>query len=248
MIRDDLYSITLLSRPDSSPAVFHLGEPITLEFSSVRETLKPNDWIGLYGVTHNPDKRLTTAQCGDKWTYVTGPNPPGWTPPTTDSTPSSAYSLTNSSSTYGSTRVTVSHFTTPNERGLRKVVGQLTLRDSQLPWTVGVYEARYHFAGKHACIAVSRPFEIVPIVSSLLSIGESLTTGYNTPSSSSSPVPDEKEHSEQLLTRIVTACLDVKPNTVVLNPKDDFFTALNVAVGTSHTLLLLTHINVSHTW
>jgi hypothetical protein len=226
MIRDDLYSLTLLDRADGAPAFFHLGEPIVLEFLAVRETLKANDWVGLYGVTHNPDQSLTTAQCGDKWTYVSGPNPPGWSPSCEEL--QKLYSLTNVSRTFGTSPVEV--FQCPRESGLRLVKGRLTFSGSSLPWKVGVYEARYHFAGKYACIAISRPFEIVPIVVDDGSGLGRFPSGYVSPALDAHP-------SEALLTRIITACLDMAPGTQ-LGSRQDFFLQSQIPSGTLCCLAL----------
>ena len=204
-LRTDLYSLSFPDRSQSAPLKFQLGEPIVLEFVAVRETIKGNDWIGIYGVTHNIDKAITTSQCGDQWTFVSGPNVPGWTPAIDDVTMSIPAAA---KSNFGTTPVEMRQC--PGESGLRLVKGRLSFRDKMLPWKVGVYEARYHFNGKYACITISRPFEIVAFNCD----GEDVS-GLNTPLV-------EKDATEQILCKIMERCFDMD-SEVSLSSRLDVF-------------------------
>ncbi|KAJ3167221.1 phosphatidylethanolamine N-methyltransferase [Irineochytrium annulatum] len=78
-----LYSLTFPSAPkhsplqqtfvqgrDAGPIVFRLGEPIPIQFTCARETVKRRDWIGIYGAGHNLSTEITTSR-NNLWIFVT---------------------------------------------------------------------------------------------------------------------------------------------------------------------------------
>ncbi|KAI8813693.1 phospholipid methyltransferase-domain-containing protein [Cladochytrium replicatum] len=120
--------------------VFVLGEPIVLEFTAPRETIKHNDWIGLYNIAQNHRRDLTTSQSRGRWLFLT------------------------SSKRYDEDALpalVVKRILPSSDPGLRIVRGRLTFRGDLLPWTVGLYEARYHYDIKYQVLARSITFEVV---------------------------------------------------------------------------------------
>ncbi|KAJ3280103.1 phosphatidylethanolamine N-methyltransferase, partial [Borealophlyctis nickersoniae] len=170
-----LYSLNFPSHPADSPLKFQLGEPITIEFCGVRETMKPKDWVGIYGAAQNPNRDLTTSKSKNRWLYVTGYGRVEDVVPATGNghthhpNAQTALSLpittdpTTGAASLGKTPVTILPLpdTEPTDGGLALVRGNLTFKSSKLPWKCGVYEARYHYDGKYGVVAISRPFEIV---------------------------------------------------------------------------------------
>ncbi|KAJ1564852.1 phosphatidylethanolamine N-methyltransferase, partial [Cladochytrium tenue] len=162
---------------------FELGEPIMIQFTCARETMKQRDWIGIYLVGSNLSREVTTFNTSDNWMFVVGarkveeadPLAPMMKRMSDDerdaflkSSPqfipkeSSVDGLSQSSPQYlrfGRTVVTVRM--SEEDQGLRVVTGRVVFRGKPLPWETGVYEARYHPDGKYAVAAVSEPFELV---------------------------------------------------------------------------------------
>ncbi|KAJ3092628.1 phosphatidylethanolamine N-methyltransferase [Quaeritorhiza haematococci] len=177
------YSVTFPTQAsDDQPIVFKLGEPITIEFTTTRESVKPKDWIGIYKVTQNFKRDLTTSRSGGRWLFVTGnykdavvpssengsvSSPATATTPTDDTNApvivmaASSSSADEESKTGLLGKIPVEVTPIADEPGLRLVRGRITFRGFLLPWECGVYEARYHHDGKYVVCAISRPFEIV---------------------------------------------------------------------------------------
>ncbi|KAJ3115391.1 phosphatidylethanolamine N-methyltransferase, partial [Nowakowskiella sp. JEL0407] len=184
----ELYSLTFPSLESgkprrNGPPRFRLGEPIIIEFTGPRETIKHNDWVGLYSITQNHRNDLTTSQSRGRWMFLTGMNqydedaPPSLVlkRPHATASPGSEQSQHDvlpekfqftgepmaSNTSYGAFGLTSVEIVPSSEPGLRLVRGRLTFRADKLPWTVGVYEARYHYDLKYHVLAISRPFEVV---------------------------------------------------------------------------------------
>ncbi|KAI8913312.1 phospholipid methyltransferase-domain-containing protein [Gorgonomyces haynaldii] len=149
----DLYSLKFVKGFQGKPE-FRLGEPIVIEFTASRETMKRKDWIGLYGVHQNFDPDLTTSKCDWKWSYVAGRSK------IISSTSGMVNPWKKSSDGYlfGKTPVTIEH--SENDPGLRIVTGRLVFEREQLPWQIGAFEARYHYDGKYVVLARSEQFQI----------------------------------------------------------------------------------------
>ncbi|KAI9328916.1 phospholipid methyltransferase-domain-containing protein [Zopfochytrium polystomum] len=111
---------------------FLLGDPILIQFTCARETLKRKDWIGIYPVGSNLSDELTTFRSNGRWMFLTG-----------------------------SRRTLVSVRMSSEDQGLRVVTGRLEFRGARIPWSPGVYEARYHCDGGYAVVTRSEPFEVV---------------------------------------------------------------------------------------
>ncbi|KAI9328866.1 phospholipid methyltransferase-domain-containing protein, partial [Obelidium mucronatum] len=111
---------------------FQLGNPITIQFTCARETLKRRDWIGIYPAGENLSTEVTTSKSYSRWMFLTA------------------------------TVKNEDDDTVPDEdQGLRVVTGNLCFRRGKIPWQVGTYEARYHYDGGYSVVAISKPFEIV---------------------------------------------------------------------------------------
>ncbi|KAJ1564525.1 phosphatidylethanolamine N-methyltransferase, partial [Nowakowskiella sp. JEL0078] len=175
----ELYSLTFPaseSQPTRvGPPRFLLGEPIIIEFTTPRETVKHNDWVGLYSVTQNHRKNLTTSQSRGRWLFLTGTTsydedlPPqlivkSHTPPSLlkedviTELDTHHHRLPSAVGTFGNTHIEIFPSSDP---GLRLVRGRLVFHGDKLPWTIGVYEARYHYDLKYHVLARSIPFEVV---------------------------------------------------------------------------------------
>ena len=53
----------------SSCVTFQIGEPLTVYWAAP-ETHSPKDWVGLYKVTANPSKSVTTVSSAGRWIYL----------------------------------------------------------------------------------------------------------------------------------------------------------------------------------
>ena len=182
-----LYSLsfptkTVANEGDDGQVVeFELGEPIVIEFTAARETMKRKDWIGLYKTEANFRSDVTTSKCGDKWSYLVGRHKQligvHHASSTSNLTSSSMiseftadqitfYDETTSpwSKTrdgkhrFGRTEVTLT--TCNDDPGLRLVRGRIVFSREQLPWSVGMFEARFHYDGKYHVVARSPQFTV----------------------------------------------------------------------------------------
>eukprot|EP00842_Homolaphlyctis_polyrhiza_P005785 jgi/Hompol1/6207/HPOL_004884-RA len=169
----------------NEPVIFQLGEPIVIEFTASRDTMKRKDWIALYGINQNFHPDVTTSKCDTRWSYVAGHHKQliPIRPSEAGDTESSVASLTSAVSQFrpseitfydetaspwvfshdgktrfGRTEVTVTPYR--EDPGLRVVRGRLVFAREQLPWQVGTFEARYHYDGKYIVLARSAPFKI----------------------------------------------------------------------------------------
>ncbi|EGF81196.1 hypothetical protein BATDEDRAFT_775, partial [Batrachochytrium dendrobatidis JAM81] len=130
-----LYSLSVCTANSREPAEFQLGEPIVIEFTAARETMKSKDWIAVYSVHQNFDPDTTTSKCGTRWSCVSGDQ-----------------------MHFGYTKVDIS--SSKDDPGLRVVRGRLVFTREQLPWQVGMFEVRYHYDGQYVVLARSAPFRV----------------------------------------------------------------------------------------
>ncbi|CAG8455816.1 2660_t:CDS:10 [Acaulospora morrowiae] len=136
---------------NSKTIAFQLGEPISLSWMAPKNHSRL-DWIGIYKVTANSSKVITSVSSGGRFLYVT---------PDEDDSETSAHIIARD-----------------NDDGpLEK--GEVRFTGDRLPWELGVYEFRYHHNDKHNVIVVSEPFEIAAnaqYVSDLPTIERTLLT------------------------------------------------------------------------
>ncbi|TPX54600.1 phosphatidylethanolamine N-methyltransferase [Powellomyces hirtus] len=192
----DLYSVRFPSCRADEPATFRLGQPIVIEFTAATDTVTARDWIGLYSATANPNTALTTTKSQGRWMFVTGGSKDEWD---ADSESAGVTLVKASAAGHSIGRVPVELSSTINEKsGMAHSVvrGQLTFSNDRLPWAVGVYEARYHYQGKHDVIAISRVFEIV-------------ADEYQWQESSAETAAAEEKAVTEALEKIVETCADI---------------------------------------
>nr|CAG8454112.1 3673_t:CDS:10 [Entrophospora candida] len=116
----------------SKPIIFTLGSPIRLKWTAPNNH-SHKDWIGVYKVTSNSSKNITSVTSRGRYMYVL--------PEDED------FDNNNAAATPTTTTAT-------------NVTSELWFKGDQLPWEVGTYEFRYHHDNKHIVMAISQPFEI----------------------------------------------------------------------------------------
>jgi phosphatidylethanolamine N-methyltransferase len=118
------------------PLIFEYGTPINVKWTAPANHGK-KDWIGLYMVADNPDRDVTRLSSRGRW-IATNPGE------------------------YDSGRadqgILVTEAQIPGD--VPRVEGEVQFSGDKLWWTTGVFEFRYHHAGKHNVMAISPPFEI----------------------------------------------------------------------------------------
>lgn len=154
-IPTNLYSLTFPDHSGEAPIKYRLGEPITIQFTAVAGFITLRDWVGLYPTTANPNSLLTTTKSEGRWLFVTGSVNRDWEPE------GESHGKTIVKSVDGKTLMGVTEVTTFEADGHDCFRGKLTFRNNRLPWRAGIYEARYHYDGKHGVITGSQSFEIV---------------------------------------------------------------------------------------
>jgi len=163
----DLYQIEVHHVAKSSPVqdrtnelegkIFELGSPILIRWSAPKNTITPFDWIGIYRVTQNKKRSVTTKSCKGRWLYnLTGKGKnneesseeekkESWTDEERD------HFINKSKFVTGVKKV----------KGQDIVSGELVFNNNLIPWELGSYEVRYHFKDGYNVLSVSQPFEIV---------------------------------------------------------------------------------------
>ncbi|CAI2174676.1 3057_t:CDS:10, partial [Funneliformis geosporum] len=119
---------------NAKPITFELGSPIFVKWTAPK-THSRLDWIGIYKVTSNSSKMVTSVSSKGRYVYVT---------PDDDDFDTSFNSTT----------------TDINDQ---LETGNACFKGDQLPWEVGTYEFRYHHDNNHGVMVISQPFEIVAI-------------------------------------------------------------------------------------
>ncbi|KAK5199833.1 phosphatidylethanolamine N-methyltransferase [Exophiala xenobiotica] len=124
------------------PLLFEYGAPIKVKWTAPLNHGK-KDWVGLYMVTDNASREITTISSSGRWV----------------ATNSHEYDLLNSEKGIISSNV---KSTIKDEDGAEKecMTGEMIFSGDKLWWTQGVFEFRYHHNGKHNVMAISRPFEV----------------------------------------------------------------------------------------
>ncbi|OAX37248.1 hypothetical protein K503DRAFT_245503 [Rhizopogon vinicolor AM-OR11-026] len=112
---------------------FHLGETIKVNWQApVRHSRR--DWIGIYRVGANKSTLVTKISSFGMWIPV---HDEEWDEdlPLDD----------------------ISRITT---RSKEPELGSVSFEGSALPWTIGIYEVRYHHDGKYNVLNLDGPFEV----------------------------------------------------------------------------------------
>ncbi|KAI5308804.1 phosphatidylethanolamine N-methyltransferase, partial [Ascosphaera atra] len=143
IVEPDMHSS--VSSNDSHPdtLVLEYGAPIRVRWTAPLNHSK-KDWIGMYLVTDNGSREVTTISSKGRWIPTNAAN--------YDSIIADAGILRSDTLTPGSTRKdgeTADFF-----------AGEVVFQGDKLWWTQGVFEFRYHHNAKHNVMAISRPFEI----------------------------------------------------------------------------------------
>ncbi|KAF2750467.1 phosphatidylethanolamine N-methyltransferas-like protein [Sporormia fimetaria CBS 119925] len=122
--------------------VFEYGAPIKVRWRAPLDHSK-KDWIGLYMVTDNPSRDVTTIASNGRW-------------------------IATNRGVYDSIRaeegILVSDQLTPAsatyDSETDSYTGEVEFHGDKLWWTTGVFEFRYHHDGRHNVMALSPAFEI----------------------------------------------------------------------------------------
>lgn len=135
---------------------FELGSPILIQWSAPKKYITSTDWIGVYRVTQNKKRSVTTTNCKGRWVYaLTGQ---GKTQSSLDSDPEplepeKLEELIKTSKVVTSVK--------NNKNNEEIVSGELVFEKSLIPWEIGSYELRYHYKNGYNVLTVSQPFEIL---------------------------------------------------------------------------------------
>ncbi|KAG9305632.1 hypothetical protein G9A89_001693 [Geosiphon pyriformis] len=124
---------SVLETSEINSLAYALGSPIHIKWSAPKN-YSSKDWIGVYKVTANSSKLVTTVSSKGRYFYIK--------PEEEESEPNST-------------------IPTQVDEQYHLETGKMCFKGDYLPWEIGTYEFRYHHDNKHNVMAVSRPFEIV---------------------------------------------------------------------------------------
>ncbi|ORZ12271.1 phospholipid methyltransferase-domain-containing protein [Absidia repens] len=176
-------------------STYELGQAISAVWEAP-EYRGERDWVGVYKVKSNKDKRVTNISSRGLWK---------WAADLMDDVSKSATTTkTKRTSKAATTTTNDSDIDTNSVLGgttVKQHSGVLTFGGNQLPWEEGVYELRYHHDGKHNVMAVSEPFEIM------------------TPTPKDASDTNGTQHT---LLRLVQNALDNNPDIIPVSPTDVF--------------------------
>ncbi|KAJ3325351.1 phosphatidylethanolamine N-methyltransferase [Boothiomyces sp. JEL0866] len=206
-----LYTLSIKNTTGTIPTL-QFGDPIVIEFTGCRETMKQKDWIGVYDVSQNFDPHITTSTCSTKWMHVSGFRLNSSSIVNSDD--SVLFSKTAKGYTFGDTPVELSP---SSELGLRLVKGALVYTKQRIPWRTGKFEVRYHYDGKYNVLASSQPF-MIELPASKLS--EPSTEGIL-----------------QELTPIISKCVEIYPT--LLEPNEGILSRVVVPDDTFDNVTLV---------
>ncbi|KAG2205387.1 hypothetical protein INT47_007172 [Mucor saturninus] len=120
--------------------IFIIGERIKVDWTAP-ENHGPKDWVGIYKVTANPNKQITSANSRGRWYWTNAIEP----------TLSTSKDVVDDDYDEG--------IIFPPNTEIRSK-GCVVFEGNKLPWEEGTYEIRYHHDGKYKVMARSIPFEI----------------------------------------------------------------------------------------
>ena len=144
-------SITSNDNTTFKPLVIPYGDPIRLHWTAPPHHSK-KDWIGLYRVTSSSNASPDTTRIASQGRWI-ATNVDQYGSIIADrgivSSDAPLASTSTSKATDGA------NGTEPGS-----VQGEMEFSGDKLFWETGVFELRYHHAGRHAVMAISPPFEI----------------------------------------------------------------------------------------
>ncbi|KAH9821255.1 phospholipid methyltransferase-domain-containing protein [Melampsora americana] len=119
---------------------FHVGEPITLTWTAPQNHSR-SDWIGLYRCGSSTSRLVTRVASAGRWLPVCAEEWEG--------------------EVHIGSKVEESDEDLDTPVGKKPATeGTMTFTGSQLVWSEGWYEFRYHHDGKHNVMAITEPMEI----------------------------------------------------------------------------------------
>ncbi|KAI9800281.1 MAG: phosphatidylethanolamine N-methyltransferase [Piccolia ochrophora] len=139
----DTARIPLERRSSFQTLMFEYGAPVKVKWTAPLNHSK-RDWVGLYMVADNASREATRVASAGRWVATnTG---------VYDSTTAVKGVISSDNRISGTVR----------KDGEEKdfLQGEMVFEGDKLWWTQGVFEFRYHHAGKHNVMAISLPFEI----------------------------------------------------------------------------------------
>lgn len=183
--------------------LFEYGAPIKVSWTAPLNH-GAKDWVGLYMVTDNASRDVTTISSSGRWI----------------ATNIHEYDLLNSEKGIVSSNVKT---TVKGQDGSEKecLTGEMIFSGDKLWWTQGVFEFRYHHNGKHNVMAVSRPFEVrIPRFSE----DDLEATDIPTPEGAMLTQNDIliRRSIESTLLSIVQNCFDRDPDIAPSTPSEAF--------------------------
>ncbi|ORX56574.1 hypothetical protein BCR36DRAFT_320054 [Piromyces finnis] len=137
--------------------MFSLGSPIIVQWSAPKNTVTPLDWIGIYRVTQNKKRSVTTKSCKGRWLYCLSGKGKNDDESIEDEKKESWTDEEHEEFIKASKIVTEVY----NDNNQDIVKGELVFENNLIPWELGSYEVRYHFKDGYNVLSVSQPFEIV---------------------------------------------------------------------------------------
>ena len=150
VIPNSPYSLDFTTQLVERLPTFQLGEPITFEFTCSKKSVLPNDWVGIYPIDANLHSDVTSSSSEEKWIFVTAHR---------DKSAVGEDKFVEKSISSG--MIGENEVSIIKDGNSSLVKGKLTFSGMLLPWNLGVYEARFHYAGKYNVLACTRPFQIV---------------------------------------------------------------------------------------
>lgn len=194
--------------------IFILGERIKVNWTAPLDH-GSKDWIGIYKVSSNPSKSLTTVSSRGKWYWANAIRQ--------HSSASSGSEDGYSTSSSGEEDEDV--FVFPPAIPLQ-THGQLVFHGARLPWHVGTYEIRYHHHASHHVMACSVSFDIVaPAI---------------TENGDDNDNDDDDYDAMQLnLLRLVQSVLDHDPRKMPMSPVDDYLLDVRDAKKMTYAIKLM---------
>lgn len=119
---------------------YEYGAPLRVKWTAPLNH-SHEDWIGLYMVTDNRSRETTEVSSLGRWAP----------------TNSGVYDALTADSSISVAEHSIAR-SDPSDPEM--VEGEVVFTGDKLWWTQGVFEFRYHHAGKHLAMAISEPFEI----------------------------------------------------------------------------------------
>jgi len=137
--------------------IFTLGSPIIVQWTAPKSTVTPYDWIGIYRVTQNKKRSVTTKSCKGRWLYcLTGKGKSN--DESSEEEKKESWTEEEREEFIKASKIVTE---VKKYKGQDIVKGELIFENNLIPWELGSYEVRYHFKDGYNVLTVSQPFEIV---------------------------------------------------------------------------------------